>query len=208
MPTLQDMINQYGGRWYDFGRLAGQPGWFRTPGIDPIGRPVWNPQYGWQDWDQIRNMGGDYSSLKPQYGDVMDYFKPKPMGTSDPQLRARYGQDWGQAYNYYQQYGVLPTNEQLTPAIPSGMPPPGGQQQAPYSNPYQQPAYNQSQFTTQFGEGGGGIGFNSPAKTGGSYEVPRTTNNFPTPTPSRDYYYNRGGGGSRYKNPYRRSRGY
>lgn len=94
MPTLTDLFNQYGGKWYDFGRKAGQPGWFRSPQIDPMGRPVWSPEYGWQDWDVIGKLGGDYSSLTPRFGDWEQYFTPKPAGTSDPELRAKYGQNW------------------------------------------------------------------------------------------------------------------
>ena len=58
MPqTLDDLRNQFGGRWYDFGAseqrkgAQGAPGWWRAPRIDPrMAEAVWNPQYGWQDW--------------------------------------------------------------------------------------------------------------------------------------------------------------
>jgi hypothetical protein len=112
MPNLTDMINQYGGKWYDFGRQAGMPGWFRTPGIDMVGRPVWSPEYGWQSWNRIRNLGGDYSGLTGQFGDVSQYFQAKPVGTSDPELRARFGQNW-------QQY--IPGAEQRIQSMPGYM---------------------------------------------------------------------------------------
>lgn len=69
------MKNYYGGRWYDFGAKEDQPGWWRAPRINPSGaEAVWNPQYGWQDWNQIAGLGGDYSGLSPQFGDVYDIF--------------------------------------------------------------------------------------------------------------------------------------
>ncbi len=48
--TLTDLFNMYGGKWYDLGRQEGYPGWFRSPGINPIGQAVWGPQDGWQNW--------------------------------------------------------------------------------------------------------------------------------------------------------------
>ena len=67
--------NYYGGRWYDFGANEGAPGWWRSPRINPAGaEAVWNQDYGWQDWNNIANLGGDYSGLTQQYGDVYDIY--------------------------------------------------------------------------------------------------------------------------------------
>jgi len=67
--------NYYGGNWYDFGAKEGSPGWWRAPRINPAGaEAVWNQNYGWQDWNNIANLGGDYSSLSPQWGDVYDIY--------------------------------------------------------------------------------------------------------------------------------------
>jgi len=69
------MQDYYGGRWYDFGANEGAPGWWRAPRINPAGaEAVWNQDYGWQDWDQVAGMGGDYSGLTPQFGDVYDIY--------------------------------------------------------------------------------------------------------------------------------------
>lgn len=97
LRTLQDLRDFYGGRWYNFGQKAGVEGdWFRAPRIDPVQRVVWNPQLGWQSWDKVRRLKGDYSGLTPQFGDVWDYFQRKATGTSDPELRAKYGSAWQQ----------------------------------------------------------------------------------------------------------------
>jgi len=107
--TLRDLYNMYGGNWYDAGALAGYPGWFRTSGIDPIGQPVWNQQYGWQDMATLKKLGGDWSSLTPQWGRWEQYWQPKPQGTSDPELRRTYGKDWMSHYAgdpYFNQYAA------------------------------------------------------------------------------------------------------
>jgi len=76
--------NYYGGRWYDFGANEGAPGWWRSPRINPSGaEAVWNQNYGWQDWNNIANLGGNYSSLDPQWGDVYDIYGAKQNNGTD-----------------------------------------------------------------------------------------------------------------------------
>lgn len=90
--TLQQLREQYGGRWYDFGKseqragAQGAEGWFRAPRIDPMAEAVWHPRYGWQRWKDVK--GGNYGGLTPQFGDPYEIFGRKPVGTSDPEMRA------------------------------------------------------------------------------------------------------------------------
>ena len=113
MPTQQDVQKKYGGKWRDVGDW-GDTTWSRAPRLDPIGQLVWSDQYGWQDAGQMKRMakrGGDFSGLTKQMDpDFLKYFMAKPEGTSDPELRAQYGQDWGSHFagsdffkNYAQQ---------------------------------------------------------------------------------------------------------
>ena len=112
--TLQSLKEQYGGRWYDFGKseqragAQGAQGWFRAPRIDPMAEAVWHPRYGWQRWKDVK--GGNYEGLTPQFGDPYEIFGRKPVGTSDPEMRAA------------ARAGGQPTQ----PAVP---------QQAPYTPP-------------------------------------------------------------------------
>ena len=97
MPTQQGVQKKYGGKWRDVGDWGGTT-WSRAPRLDPIGQLVWSDQYGWQDAGQMKRMakrGGDFSGLTKQMDpDFLKYFMAKPEGTSDPELRAQYGQDW------------------------------------------------------------------------------------------------------------------
>ena len=85
MPqTLQDLQQQFGGRWYDFGAseqrhgAQGPGGWMRAPRIDPMAEAVWHPQYGWQRWKDVK--GGDYGGLTQQFGDPYEIFGYKQSG--------------------------------------------------------------------------------------------------------------------------------
>jgi len=165
--TLRDLQNMYGGRWYDFGATAGQPGWWRAPRIDPIGMPVWNPQYGWQDWRDIKKLNGDYSGLTPRFGGWEQYWQPKPTGTSDPELRAMYGSEW-QSY--------LPGAEQQIKDYMA-------------SNPWQP----QPLSTATAGYGSGPYSTGRPLDQNYGSIAPKTEPYSPLPRPdySRDYYYGR-----------------
>ena len=98
MPqTLEDLRQQFGGKWYDFGKAynrapnrSGAPeGWMRAPRIDPMAEAVWHPQYGWQRWKDIKRSGGDYSGLTAQFGDPYEIFGMKYAG--DPEATKKHG---------------------------------------------------------------------------------------------------------------------